>query len=151
MTYELRLQRLLDAPAETVFDTIVDPEATKELFTPPELPGFKTLDSSIDLRVGGTWTILQEGPDGERYDLAYEFTEIDRPNHLAATFTMRYTPSGRVDHSDVAFTFEDQDGKTLLTLIQSGFETREQRDEYLQGAPSFLDAVERTVMARVAR
>jgi hypothetical protein len=35
--------------------------------------------------------------------------------------------------------------------VQSGFETEEQRDEYLEGAPSFLDAVERTVMSRVAR
>ena len=150
MTYELRLQRLLDAPSEVVFDTIVDPEATKELFTPPELPGFRTLDSSIDLRVGGTWTIEQEGPEGERYHLAYVFTDVDRPNRLAASFTMRYTPSGRVDRNNVAFTLEDQDGKTLLTLVQSGFETEEQRDEYLSGAPAFLDAVERTVMSRVA-
>lgn len=150
MTYELRLQRLLDAPSEVVFDTIVDPEATKELFTPPELPGFRTLDSSIDLRVGGTWTIEQEGPEGERYHLTYLFTDVDRPHRLAASFTMRYTPSGRVDPNDVAFTLEDQDGKTLLTLVQSGFETEEQRDEYLSGAPAFLDAVERTVMSRVA-
>ena len=77
--------------------------------------------------------------------------KVDRPQRLAASFTMRYTPSGRVDRSDVAFTLEDQDGKTLLTLVQSGFETEEQRDEYLEGAPSFLDAVERTVMSRVAR
>jgi uncharacterized protein YndB with AHSA1/START domain len=151
MTYELRLERQLDAPSEVVFDTIVDPEATFELFTPPELPGFRTLDSRIDLRVGGTWTIKQEGPEGEGYHLTYVFTEVDRPHRLAASFTMRYTPSGRVDRSDVAFTLEDQDGKTLLTLVQSGFETEEQRDEYLEGAPSFLDAVERTVMSRVAR
>jgi uncharacterized protein YndB with AHSA1/START domain len=150
MTYELRLERLLDAPSEVVFDTIVDPDATSELFTPPELPGFRTLDSSIDLRVGGTWTIVQEGPEGERYDLTYVFTEVDRPRRLAATFTMRYTPSGRFDRSDVAFTLEDQGGKTLLTLVQSGFETEEMRDEYLAGAPGFLDAVERTVLSRVA-
>ena len=110
-----------------------------------------TLNSSIDLRVGGTWTIKQEGPEGEGYQLTYVFTEVDRPQRLAASFTMRYTPSGRVDRSDVAFALEDQDGKTLLTLVQSGFESEEQRDEYLEGAPSFLDAVERTVMSRVAR
>ncbi len=100
--------------------------------------------------MGGTWTIEQEGPEGERYHLTYLFTDVDRPHRLAASFTMRYTPSGRVDRNDVAFTLEDQDGKTLLTLVQSGFETEEQRDEYLSGAPAFLDAVERTVMSRVA-
>jgi uncharacterized protein YndB with AHSA1/START domain len=149
LTHELKLQRLLDAQAEVVFDTIVDPEVTDELFTPPELPGFRLVDSSIDLRVGGAWTIVQEGPEGERYDLTYVFTEVDRPRRLGATFTMRYTPSGRVDHSEVAFTLEDQGGKTLLTLVQSGFETEEMRDEYLSGAPGFLDAVERAVTARM--
>jgi uncharacterized protein YndB with AHSA1/START domain len=151
MTYELRLERLLDAPPDVVFDTFVDPDATEELFTPPGRPGLRVVESSIDLRVGGTWTIVQEGPDGDRYELTYVFTEVDRPRRLAASFSMRFGPSGRVEKSDVLLTLEDWKGKTLLTLVQSGFETEEERDAYLSGAPGFLDAVERAVSSRVSR
>ena len=149
MTYELRLQRLLDAPPEVVFDTFVDPNAAEELFAPPEMPGFRLVESSIDLQVGGRWTIVQEGPDGERYRLDYVFTEVDRPRRLAASFSMRV--EGRTDRSEVVLTFEARDGRTLLTLVQSGFETAEERDAYLTGAPGFLDAFERAVASRRSR
>lgn len=150
MTYELRLQRLLDAPPEVVFDTFVDPDMAEELFAPPEPPGFRLIESAIDLRVGGTWTIEQEGPEGERYRLTYMFTEVDRPRRLAATFSMHFDREGRTDTSDVLLTFEDRGGKTLLTLVQSGFETEAERDAYLSGAPGFLDAFERAVASRVS-
>jgi uncharacterized protein YndB with AHSA1/START domain len=151
MTYELKLQRLLDAPPEVVFDTFVDPDITEELFTPPEQSGLRVVESNIDLRVGGTWSIVQEGPDGEGYRLTYVFNEVDRPHRLAASFSMHYTPSGRIERSDVVITLEERDGKTLLTLVQSRFETEEQRDAYLSGAPGFLDAVERAVSSRMSR
>jgi uncharacterized protein YndB with AHSA1/START domain len=150
MTYELRLQRLLDAPPEVVFDTFVDPGVTEELFTPPELAGYRIVEAAIDLRVGGTWTIVQEGPEGERYRLTYVFTEVDRPHRLAASFSMHFDRDARTEKSDVLLTFEDRGGKTLLTLVQSGFETEEERDAYLTGAPGFLDAIERAVASRVS-
>jgi uncharacterized protein YndB with AHSA1/START domain len=140
---------MLDAPPDVVFDTFVDPDVTEELFTPPG--GVRMVESSIDLRVGGTWTIVQEGPDGDRYRLTYVFTEIDRPRRLAASFSMHFGRSGRTERSDVLLTLEDRGGQTLLTLVQSGFETEEERDAYLTGAPGFLDAVERAVASRVSR
>jgi uncharacterized protein YndB with AHSA1/START domain len=151
MTYELRVERMLDAPPEMVFDTFVDPDATEELFTSPELSGLRVVESSLDLRVGGTWTIVQEDADGERYRLTYVFTEIDRPHRLVASFSMHFSRSGRTDKSEVSLTLEDRNGKTLLTLVQDGFETEEERDAYLSGAPGFLDAVERAVSSRVAQ
>jgi hypothetical protein len=51
----------------------------------------------------------------------------------------------------VSLTFEDRNGKTLLTLVQGGFETEEERDAYLSGAPGFLDSLERAVSSRLAR
>jgi hypothetical protein len=58
---------------------------------------------------------------------------------------------GRTEHSTVSLTFNEQDGATLLTLVQGGFETEEERDAYLSGAPGFLDAFERAVASRVAK
>jgi hypothetical protein len=43
------------------------------------------------------------------------------------------------------------DGKTLVTLVQGGFESEELRDSYLSGAPGFLDAFERAVASRASQ
>ena len=71
MTYDLRIERLFDAPPEVVFDTLVDPDAQAELFN-DQVEGWKLWEFEIDLRVGGTWTIVfgredeQGEGDGER-------------------------------------------------------------------------------------
>jgi uncharacterized protein YndB with AHSA1/START domain len=150
MSYELKIERVFDAPPEVVFDTLIDPDAQPEIFSGGP-PGYRLLESSIDLRVGGTWSVVFGPADGEPDRLTYVFTEIDRPHRLAADLSMYIGDWGRTVDSTVTFTFEEQDGKTLVTLVQGGFETEEMRDAYLSGAPGFLDAFERAVASRVAR
>jgi hypothetical protein len=36
----------------------------------------------------------------------------------------------------------------LVTIVQSGFETEEDRDSFLSGAPGFLDALQKAVASR---
>jgi uncharacterized protein YndB with AHSA1/START domain len=149
MSYELKIERVFDAPPEVVFDTLVDPDAQQEIFSGGP-PGYRLLESSIDLRVGGTWSVVAGPADGEPDRLTYVFTEIDRPHRLAADLTMYIGDWGRTVDSTVTFTFEEQDGKTLVTLVQGGFETEEMRDAYLSGAPGFMDAFQKAVASRVA-
>jgi hypothetical protein len=52
--------------------------------------------------------------------------------------------------SRLTTTFELRDGKTLLTLVQSDFETEEERDANLSGAAPFLDSLQRVVSRRAA-
>jgi uncharacterized protein YndB with AHSA1/START domain len=149
MTHELRIERLFDAPPELVFDTLVDPDAQEELFS-GQIEGWGLLRSEIDLRVGGTWTI-HAGPadgSGEPDRLTSVFTEIDRPRRLVYDLSMFVGEWRRTIDSTVAYTFEERDGQTLLTIVQSGFETEEDRDAYLGGTPGFLDSLERAVAAR---
>jgi uncharacterized protein YndB with AHSA1/START domain len=62
MTYDLRIERHLDAPPELVFDTIVDPAAQADLFS-GVVEGWGLRSFEIDLRVGGTWEFRFEGHD----------------------------------------------------------------------------------------
>ena len=149
MTHELRIERLLDAPPELVFDTLVDPDAQEEMFS-GQIEGWALLRSEIDLQVGGTWTIHYGPVDGsaEADRLTSVFTEIDRPYRLVYDLSMFVGEWGRTVDSTVTYTFEERDGQTLLTIVQSGFETEEVRDAYLDGTPGFLDSLERAVAAR---
>jgi activator of Hsp90 ATPase-like protein len=56
---------------------------------------------------------------------------------------------GRTIDSTVTYSFEEKDGKTLLTIVQSGFETEADRDAYMEGAPGFIDSLQRAVAARM--
>jgi uncharacterized protein YndB with AHSA1/START domain len=45
----------------------------------------------------------------------------------------------------VTVTFEDRDGKTLVRIVQTGFEQEQERDMIRDGWPSILDRLEEVV------
>lgn len=152
MTYDLKIERLLDAPAELVFDTIVDPSAQEEIYA-GLVEGWSLGRFDIDLRVGGTWR-WELGPtegEGPVDVVTLVFTEVDRPRRLAYTGTMSVSQWGRTVDYQEAITLEDQAGKTLLTLTMSGIESEADRDAFAGGVPSYLDALKLAVEARAAK
>ncbi|HEX2090266.1 MAG TPA: SRPBCC domain-containing protein [Actinomycetota bacterium] len=144
MTYDLRIQRLIDAAPDVVFDAFVDPEAQKELYNNEEDPDWH-VESELDLRVGGTWTIVFGNRGEEPFRLTSVFSEVDRPRRLVFKATLFQGKYGGSFDTDVTVTFEDRDGKTLMTIVETGFPTKEQRDMIEGGWPSILDALERVV------
>ena len=89
MTDELRLERVIDAPPETVFEA------------------FTTYEGQV------------------------AFYGSDDPGWIVES----------------EFTFAEQDGRTLMTVIQSGFPTRELRDEHGRGVPNAFARLERAIRA----
>ena len=146
MSYELRLERLIDAPPEVVFDAFVDPDAQKELYGGE--PGWVLHEFEIDLRVGGT-QIAVIGREGEAPDRETRvFTHIDRPHRLAFRHSMAVAELGRTIETEMTVTFDEKDGKTLVTMVQTGFETEKDRDDFLGGWPEYLASLERVVAAK---
>ena len=50
--------------------------------------------------------------------------------------------------TNVTVTFEERDGKTLLTIVQTGFQRKDDGDGVEGGWPSTLDALERVIAER---
>jgi hypothetical protein len=51
--------------------------------------------------------------------------------------------------TNVTVTFEERDGKTLLTIVETGFERKDDRDGSVEdGWPRILDALERVAAER---
>jgi uncharacterized protein YndB with AHSA1/START domain len=138
----LKIERVLPATPEEVFEAYTDPEAQKIWFSIlDERPGIVEIET--DLRVGGTQTAVW-GPDADNLIREVQtFLVIDRPHRLVTESTGS-SPDGMTMTTQIELTFEPtDDGRTLLTVVQSGFPVPELRDffvgEVWQGA---LDRVE---------
>jgi uncharacterized protein YndB with AHSA1/START domain len=149
VTYDLKLERILDAPAELVFDSIVDPAYADEIYA-DQVPGWSPQRFEIDLRVGGTWEV-EFGPrdgSGPNDVMTNVFTEIDRPRVIAYDVTMYIADWGRSVTFSETVTLEEQDGKTHLTVVLSGLATEADRDSFMEGVPGWLDAIQRVAERR---
>jgi uncharacterized protein YndB with AHSA1/START domain len=101
-----------------------------------------------DPRVGGHTSIVFGGDEKYREDITY--TELDRPNRIVYEEKMGRVVQGDFFITRVIVTFEAQDGKTLLTLVQEGFQDEARRDAHQGGWPQFLERLEQVVQARRA-
>jgi len=125
-TYDLRMTRLIPATPEQVFDAYTDAEQQTIWFSILDAtPGIVEIDT--DLRVGG----VQHAKWGPTRDQLFwedqTFLEIDRPRRLVTSSTGG-TPDGDTMTTRIEVTFEEQDGGTLVSVVQTGFPTEEMRD-----------------------
>jgi uncharacterized protein YndB with AHSA1/START domain len=144
MTFELRLERVIDAPPDVVFEAFTTPGGQVAFYGTDD-PGW-IVESHCDLRVGGLWTVTF-GPSPDRlYQHRNVFEVIDRPRRIVLATTELHPDRPSLDFS-VELTFEGQDGQTLMTVVQSGFPTPELRDEHGRGAPNAFARLERAIRA----
>ena len=145
MIDELRFERVIDAPPDVVFGAFTT-RGGQVAFYGTDDPGW-IVESQCDLRVGGLWTVTF-GPSRSRlYRHRHVFEVIERPSRLVLATTEFRADGSSLDIA-IEFTFEDQDGKTLMTVTQSGFPTAELRDEHGRGAPNAFTRLERAIHAR---
>lgn len=144
MSYDLTLDRVLDAPPEVVFDAFVDPTAQHDLYA--DAPEW-TVESECDLRVGGRWTVSFGPPGREPARETNVFEEVERPKRLVYRSTM-VLPGGSTLNTTMEVTFEAEAGQTRMTIVQRGFPTADVREEHGGGWVSILDALGRLATAR---
>jgi uncharacterized protein YndB with AHSA1/START domain len=139
-TYDLTVQRLLDAPPADIFDWYTDPEADKTLFAGE--PNW-IVEVNSDIRVGGQWDLTTGPPATPAFHESNLFTQVDRPNYLSFRSTLT-TPDGSSIDRDVEVTFRgDENGRTLMTIVQRGFPNAELRDLVGGGVSGVFDRLQR--------
>ena len=140
MSFELKIERRFDASPEAVFDAFADRTAQGVLHG-AERKGWNVEVIQTDVRVGGT-SIVRMGPEGQDPDTeTREYSVVDRPHRLELRYSMHVAEWGRAIDTDLTVTFEDRDGGTLLTMVETGFDREEDRDAFMTGWPEFLDTL----------
>ena len=144
MSYEMKVERLINATPEEVFDAFVDGDAIKEWYRLE--PNWETSVEAYDPHVGGQTSVVFGGEEKYREDITYEV--LERPSRIVYEEKMGRVAMDGAEVTQVTVTFEAQDGKTLVTLVQSGFVQKERRDMHEQGWPQFLARLDDVVASR---
>lgn len=129
-----------------VFDALTGQDGQEAFYGEP---GW-IVESECDLRVGGVWTVAFGPSRSELYRHRHVFEVIEPPRRLVLTSTETRLDESSFD-SELEFTFEAQDGKTLMTMVQKGLPTVELRDEHRVGLPNAFNRLEQVVHERVRR
>ena len=88
--------------------------------------GFTVPEIDLDPRVGGSFRIAMQPPEGDLFHLSGEFGEFDPPSRLSYSF--RWEPPDPDDVETVAtLSLEDMGEKTRVHLTQGEFATEERR------------------------
>ena len=121
---ELIITREFAAPATVLYEALTKPEHVREWYGPRVM---KLLVCDIDLRVGGRWRYVVQGPDGSQHGFSGEYKELVPAQRIVSTEGYEGMPG--TDYL-ATVTLTEQGGKTMLTnhLV---YQMKEHRDGHV--------------------
>jgi uncharacterized protein YndB with AHSA1/START domain len=120
---EIVVTRTVDAPRALVFSAWTDPRHLANWFAPR---GTTIPSCNLDVKPGGRFHMIWQGADGSQTPVQGSYSEVAAPERLVYVEEWE-APGLPPQESVVTVTFEDQGGKTLLT-VRTLFSTAEVRE-----------------------
>jgi uncharacterized protein YndB with AHSA1/START domain len=139
----LEIERVLRAPPAVVFAAFTDPDELVGWWGPE---GFTVPRLEFNPRIGTTYRIEMQPPEGDRFYLTGEFREVDPPARLAYTFVWEDPDPDDVE-TLVVLSFRDLGGATEVALTQGAFKTEARRALHRDGWTDSFDKLERLISA----
>ena len=140
----LQMKRVLPAPPSLVFRAFAEPGELAKWWGPR---GFTAPRIELELRVGGSYRIAMQPPDGDLFYLSGNFVEVDPPARLAYTFRWE-DPDPDDRETVVRLSFEDLGESTEVTFTQGTFATEERRALHDQGWTDSFDRLQELLSER---
>jgi uncharacterized protein YndB with AHSA1/START domain len=128
---EIAMTRVFDAPRRLVFDAYTEPDLLKRWAGGP--PGWNLVVCEVDLRVGGAWRWVIEGPDNQRMALGGVYLDVVPPERLVSTEA--YDEPWYEGEATSMIVLVERDGKTTLTTTVR-YASRAVRDGVLKSGMS---------------
>lgn len=145
---DVLITRVFDAPRELVFQAWTDPAHLAHWYAPH---GCTISFREIEVREGGVFHSCIGGPDGSACWCKGVYREVVAPERIVCTMAIADEQGNLMDPTDVGMdpewpretvltvTFEEQDGKTKLTLHQTVSEELAKRTGAHQSWLQMLD------------
>jgi uncharacterized protein YndB with AHSA1/START domain len=140
----LELKRVLTAAPSVVFGAFSDPNELARWWGPQ---GFTTPSLEFQPRVGESYRIEMQPPEGDPFYLTGQFREVDPPARLEFTFAWEDPDPDDVE-TVVALSFRDLGESTEVALTQGPFKTEARRALHRDGWTDSFDKLEHLLSAR---
>ena len=137
------MTRVLPAPRSRVFAALTDPDELAKWWGPN---GFTAPSLQLDVRVGGSYRIAMQPPDGELFYLVGEYLEVDPPAKVAYTFRWE-DPDPEDQETVVTLSLREVGPSTGLTFMQGDFLTERRRALHDEGWTNGLDRLHELLSA----
>jgi uncharacterized protein YndB with AHSA1/START domain len=125
----LEMNRPLPSAPSPVFEAFTDPNELARWWGPE---GFSTPSLEFDPRVGESYRIEMQPPEGNAFYLAGEFRVVDPPTRLAYTFRWEDPDPDDVE-TLVDLSFRDLGESTEVVFTQGLFKTEARRALHRDG------------------
>jgi uncharacterized protein YndB with AHSA1/START domain len=143
----LRLERLIAAPPERLFELWTEPEQLVKWWGPD---GYEVPAHALDVRPGGHWRTTVRSSDGAIKTVSGVYRVVDAPRRIVFTWAWHQEDGSRGHETEITVTFEPAPGGTRLKLVQRAFESKEVRDNHGRGWSSSLDRLARAAAVKAA-
>jgi uncharacterized protein YndB with AHSA1/START domain len=137
----LEMARVLPGPPAAVFAAFSDPNELAKWWGPE---GFTVPSLEFRPRVGETYRIEMQPPEGDPFYLAGAFREVDPPARLAFSFIWEEPDEDDVE-TPVTLSFRDLGESTEVALTQGPFKTDARRTLHRDGWTDSFDKLERLI------
>ncbi len=139
----LEIKRALPAAPAVVFGAFSDPNQLAKWWGPQ---GFSVPSLEFQPRVGASYRIEMQPPEGDPFYLAGKFREVDPPVRLAFTFAYEDPDPDDVE-TVVNLSFGDLGESTEVAFTQGQFKTGARRSLHRDGWTDSFDRLEHLMSA----
>jgi uncharacterized protein YndB with AHSA1/START domain len=137
----LEMRRAFPAPASVVFAALTDANQLAKWFGPQ---GYTVSGVSFRARVGDSYRIEVQPPDGDAFLIVGEFRDVLAPSRLTYTFAYEAPDPDDVE-TVVELSLNDRGASTEVSLKQGRFKTPARRALHQDGWRDSFDKLERLI------
>ncbi len=130
------LRRTYKASRDRVFDAWTKPEIAARFFGPGDVA---TRDIKMDVREGGSYSIVMEPPEGEKLLVRGTYREVRRPERLSMTWSWKEDDPKDEVESLLTLVFNEVDGGTEVVLTHEQLASVESAERHTEGWTAILD------------
>ncbi len=134
-THTVRLERVIQAPQERVYDAWTDPKHIAAWFGPQ---GMTIPEIEFSSAIGVTYRCVMRSPEGNDHVVSGVIKTLDRPNRLVMTWGWK-RDGVRGQESTVDVRFEAQGDTTLMKFEHRDLENDESAQQHTQGWTSSFE------------